>query len=99
LAQILFTLAFLFEDVIGYLPVLIESDLPAPSALRADVYAVLVSLTPTRNLCFAMRTVSHRPIQDASPVDFKLHHYRMFAGLVSRASGAVELKCTKLVLF
>ena len=22
-----------------------------------------------------MRTVSHRSIQDASPVDFKLHHY------------------------
>ena len=25
---------------------------------------------------FDMPTVSHRLIQDASPVDFKLHHYR-----------------------
>jgi len=26
-----------------------------------------------------MGTVSHTPIQDASPVDLKLHHYRFFA--------------------
>jgi len=25
-----------------------------------------------------MLTVSHRPIQGASPVDFKLHHYRLY---------------------
>jgi hypothetical protein len=28
-----------------------------------------------------METVSHRPIQDASPVDFKLHHYQNGPGL------------------
>ena len=32
---------------------------------------------------FGMPTVSHRPTRDASPVDFKLHHYPNDVGLAT----------------
>ena len=38
-----------------------------------------------------METVSHRAIQDASPVDFKLHHYQEIDGLDLRAMQQIEV--------
>jgi hypothetical protein len=46
-----------------------------------SLYGNLSHNSTTCNSGFFMLEVSHRPIQDASPVDFKLHHYRFVRSL------------------